>query len=90
MALFNSDTFTRALAFVLICVLFSCVLSTIMHYAREELLMLRPDLRSGLSDRRGNVISLDLFNFGLCNRSTNIHKCKRGERGGKVVKFRQG
>ena len=51
--------------------------------------MLRPDLRSGLSDRRGNVISLDLFNFGFCNRSSNIRKRKRGIPGGKLAMFRQ-
>ena len=48
--------------------------------------MLRPDLRSGLSDRRGNVISLDLFNFGFYNRSSNILNHKRG---GKLVKCGQ-
>ena len=82
MALFYSNTFTRARVFILICVLFSCVSSTILHYARDEQLMLRPDLRSGLSDRQGNVISLELFNFGFCNRSFNIYKRKRG---GKLV-----
>ena len=70
---FYSDAFTRSLVYVFICVLFSCVSSTILHYVREELLMLQLDLRSGLSDRRGNFISLDLFNFGFCNRSSNIH-----------------
>ena len=75
--LFHSDTFTRALVIVFICVLFWCVSSTIKHHARVELLMLRPDLRSGLSDRQENVISLDLFVFGFCNRSSSIHKRKR-------------
>ena len=41
--------------------------------------MLRPDYRFGLSDRRGNVISLDLFNFELCNRLSNIHIRIRGK-----------
>ena len=52
--------------------LFSCVSSTILHCARQQLLMLRQDLLSGLSDRRGNIISLDLFNFGFCSRMSNI------------------
>ena len=52
--------------------------------------MLRPDLRSGLSDNRRNAISLGLFKFGICNRSSSIHKRLRGMPGGKPAKFRQG
>ena len=55
MSLFYSETFTRTLV-VFIYVLFLCVSSTILHYEREDLLILQPDLCSGLSDRQGSVI----------------------------------